>query len=182
MDVFHSTGYLGRLLFLRDVAVPNHQASLLGWFCPHVTPGPCLVGAGVLCSSISTQGVVPGCTAKAPQSRMGSRTCPDLLHPSCLLPPDVLHQISHREHGCNGAGLQDEAGGAAAALQGEAAGAGEAAEAQGLRVSGRLCTWSSLFQLGTYHCLSVQERKQPSISPCLLSSWYGSPELCTTHS
>lgn len=58
--------------------------------------------------------------------------CPDLFAPSCLPTLDVLHQIGHREHGRDGAGLQDEAGGAAAAVQGEAAGAGEAAAPQGL--------------------------------------------------
>lgn len=69
MDVFHSAGYFpGRLLFLRAETMSSHRASLLGWLCSHTTLGLCLVGGRVHCSSISTQGVMPGCIAKAPQS------------------------------------------------------------------------------------------------------------------
>lgn len=97
-----------------------------------------------LFSPLSKKSFLSGCT---PWPLPGHPVCTPgrVLSLSCLPTADVLHQISHREHGRDGAGLQDEAGGAAAALQGEATGAGEAAAPQGLRVSHRLLTQVLVF-------------------------------------
>lgn len=118
----------------------------------------------------------------------GTQSAPPgrILTLSCLPTPDVLHQISHREHGCDGAGLQDAAGRAAAALQGEAAGAGEAAAPQGLRVSHRLLTQVLVFSSWALFTASQPGRENsppslPASSP-VLSSWYIPAELCTAHS